>query len=161
MACAAPTSNPSPNGGENKGENSPQGSFKSESVTGLFNGKPWSILSGTATPNRFDPSEVQITLSDTFYELPCQNFSIGKRLLITRVPLEGPSLTQFGQGNPMKTATFSFEDGTDGWMNLIAVEGKIQITSITETTVTGSIKAQFDTNHSINGTFVIPLCARP
>lgn len=159
MACGGSSTNPNPNvGGGNSSDSTPQGQFKTEAVAGFVNGSRWTLASGTARQNFFEPSQMQITLSDTFYESPCREFFIGNRLLLARASFNGPSLTQFGQGNPIETSTFSFENDSKGWRNLIATRGKLQITSITDTEVTGAIIADYDKDNSINGTFVIPIC---
>ena len=43
-------------------------------------------------------------------------------------------------------------------MNVIATEGAVEITSVTDTHVTGRIDARADEDNFINGNFTVPLC---
>ncbi len=140
------------------GTNAPQGQFKTEAASGLVNGSPWTFTSGFAKQSFFDPSEMAISLSDQNHADPCAVFNLGPRLILARAPIAGASEVQFGQGDPMHTATFSFEDTEDGWMNLVSTNGRMQIASITDNIVTGSIIIHFDGGNSVNGTFSLPLC---
>jgi hypothetical protein len=65
-------------------------------------------------------------------------------------------LTKLSFNNVDSRTVTLFED--DDTMNWIAAKGAVEITSITDTEVSGRIDAQYGTNTFVNGNFTVPLC---
>lgn len=137
----------------------PQSSYRTEPAIGLINGGAWLFLSGTAKPHYNDPSRISLSLFNEEFTDQCSGFSYGKANVLTSVPA-GLGETRLGQMPKIETVTFSYTDGNGAGANLIATEGRITITEITNEEVSGFIMARYDGVNYINGAFKLKVCAQ-
>jgi hypothetical protein len=130
-----------------------------ELAQGLMNGVSWKFLSGVAWSNAVDPSQMRISLKNETFADPCSPFSIGKQALLSSVPAAVGD-TALGVGNPMFTATFSFEESQGGYNNLVATEGHVKITAMSAEEVSGILNVKYDEANSVNGVFKLKVCPK-
>lgn len=137
----------------------PQETYRAEPAVGMINGGSWLFLSGTAKPHYNDASRMSLSLHNEAFTDQCSGFSYGKANVLTSVPaVVGETI--LGQMPNMETVTMSYTDENGGGANLIATEGRIAITEITDQEVSGFIMARYDGVNYINGAFKLKVCAR-
>lgn len=136
-------------------ESGPSYEFLDQNLQGSINGVDFALGDGVV---ELSDDELTFDLySDMEPEAGCDIF-IGDHV---RVFFDSPNkvgLTELS----FDFSTFSGQTITlfdpDGNVNLIATEGALEITSITETTVTGKIDARSADGDAINGNFTATFC---
>jgi hypothetical protein len=131
----------------------PAYSFKDQDATGKIENESWTYKDGFVD---IGSGLIYMTLTiEQNGTTACEATSpIGDRVLFT-VDKEAKLYLLGGSGSPMYTATLLESDDT---MNHIALEGAIEITSITDEGVSGKIDARVDDETYVNGNFTIPTC---
>ncbi|MBK9322838.1 MAG: hypothetical protein IPM97_07840 [Bdellovibrionaceae bacterium] len=145
--------------GQNIGEQKPQETpYRNETASGLIGGTPWTFVSGTAKPVYDDPQRIEIVLNNEAFADPCSGLNFGKVSVMTRTSVK-PGETIFGEGNPMQSATFFYQNDQGG-INMFVFDGKVKIEAITDTEVVGSFLGKYDSQNYVNGSFKLIRCAR-
>jgi small nuclear ribonucleoprotein (snRNP)-like protein len=130
----------------------PAYNFKDQDATGKIENESWTYKDGYAD---IGSELIYVTLTIEQAGKACDITSpTGDRVLFT-VDKEPTLYLLGGSGSTMYTATLLESDDT---MNHIALEGAIEITSITNDTVSGKIDARVDDETFVNGNFTIPIC---
>lgn len=141
-------------------DDGPAYDFKDQTATGSINGKSWTFVSGRAD---ISDGTISIDLSADSDAVPCTTFSfdgpyiffyIDNEIGVTELKFD------FDDLDNSKTATFYDPDEGDFGLNIIAVEGAIEILSVSESEVTGrlDIRDGNDNSSSVNGTFTVEIC---
>jgi len=141
------------------GEQKPEATYRSEPAMGVINSTQWQFQSGSAKLWYGDDSRISLNFYGESLEDPCAPFIYGKSSVITGVPAVVGE-TVLGQMPNIETATFAYSDATGTSANLIATEGRIAITSISDEEVSGFIIAKYDGANHINGSFRLKMCPR-
>ncbi|WP_422360808.1 hypothetical protein [Reichenbachiella sp.] len=134
--------------------------FKDQTAQGLINGKSWSFVSGRSSVSN---GELSVSLgADTDY-VPCESFSINGLNIFFTVDNEVGLYElkfDFEDLDNSQTATFYDPDGGEFGLNIIAVEGAIEILSVSSSEVRGrlDIRDGDDNSSSVNGNFTVTLC---
>lgn len=87
----------------------------------------------------------------------CDIMPDGDRVFFTLPSNTGVHLLKFDFNDLEGSRTVTLFDDEEV-MNVIATEGAVEITSVTDTHVTGRIDARADEDNFINGNFTVPLC---
>lgn len=135
-----------------------QTSYRNEAASGVIGGTPWTFVSGTAKPTFDDPHRLEIVLNNEEFADPCSGFNFGKVSVMTRVSAT-PGETIFGEGDPMQTATFFYQNDQGG-ANMFVFDGKVKIDAISDTEVVGSFLGKYDSQNNVNGSFKLVRCTR-
>lgn len=141
-------------------DSGPSYDFKDQTAQGQLNGKNWTFASGDAD---FGDGKISIELGADDDYVPCELFSIsGPSIFFTIDNATGVTELVFDleDFNNAKTATFYDPDEGDFGLNIIAVEGAIEILSISDTEVKGrlDIRDGDDNSSSVNGNFTVTVC---
>jgi len=127
--------------------------FIDQTAQGEIDGVPWVIGDGFASVDSDGSMSIDLVLPQT--ETGCDIFVASGDEVIFSVPTADPALYQLEASLTGQTVTL-FADATVN--NFIATSGQIEIQTVTETTVTGRIAAEFDSSTYVNGNFEIPRC---
>ncbi len=130
--------------------------YADQDLQGVVDTKPWRIQSGVARPSAMKPGQMRLSLSDEIETDPCNSLAFGSREVLTSVA-QSAGESVLGAGDPMQTATF-FIQTTSSSINLIATQGKITISSVTDQEVSGRAVIYMDDGNVVNGSFTIPFC---
>jgi len=124
-------------------------SVTDQPLQGVIGGQPWTFAEG----------ETDAFLSDeeSFFT---QMFAEAYDTCVSLEP-EGPQILV---GVPTAVGTYDFGSqlnitfSPSSGENLVSMEGGIEVTEITETTVSGGLYSEFDSDNEVDGTFTITLC---
>jgi hypothetical protein len=133
--------------------------YRAENATGMMSGASWTFVSGSARPDQVDAGRMNLNLSNQDFADPCSYASMGKASVLTSVPSAVGEVV-FGEGNPIQTATLSYQDEHTGSMNLFVTEGRLKITEVTADHVSGAVIANYDGSNYVNGSFQLKVCPR-
>jgi hypothetical protein len=148
IACGSDGSSPGGGGG----------GIATTPFAGKVSGMAWTMMSGeTDAFLSMGSTKFFATLYDQPITTPCSGFPpTGSRLqVILNVPMTMGTYT-LGLAQDL-TATF-VDTGMNPVQNNIAIQGKLQVTSITATTITGGANITADANDTANGQFQINIC---
>lgn len=136
-------------------ENGPSYEFKDQTAQGQVEGNNWTFVSGLSEVSFFDEANISFELTSETYEDPCAEFILdGVRVLFDAPAEVGIYELSFSENGHTVTLY-----NPETQLNSIAVDGAIEIVSITETEVTGRIDAHADSETFVNGDFTVPFCA--
>ncbi len=152
VACSVKTEDKSPGPSP---DNDPT-PYAEASMEGKIGGNNWSFRSGTAKENGFDAGKFSLTFTDEDSTDPCNAMIFPTRQVLVSVAKQAGE-TILGTGDPMSSATFYIQsNGTS--QNLITTKGKVQLTSVTDTEISGKAVIILDDGNIVNGTFTMPVC---
>ena len=119
-------------------------------LTGMVYGQPWTLK---AASTDFFLSKDSYTFFVNAYAsayTPCKNMDPQGPGLIVDLP-------KMPGDYPMSLArNLTFTDGHSG--NKIATEGRIVVSTVTATTITGGLHATFDGQNEVDGQFTVTVC---
>lgn len=123
--------------------------FSDEPLSGVVGAAPWTFVAGATDAFLSDEEGLFSTLSNVDFTA-CADTAEGAQL-ITSLPRE-VGVTRLNLGG--QSITFSPGAGE----NLVAIVGAIRIDEISDTTVTGALKASFDDDNKVDGAFSLTIC---
>jgi hypothetical protein len=130
----------------------PAYSFKDQDATGKIENVSWTYKDGYVD---IGSELIHVTLTIEQDGKACDVTSPTGDYVSFAVDKEEKLYLLGGSGSTLYTATLLESDDT---MNYIALEGAIEITSITDLAVSGRIDARVDDETFVNGNFTIPTC---
>ena len=141
-----------------KDDESPVYDFKDQALAGAIEGVSWSYGDGYAsTTGEGATAKLHVTLVLPSEDEGCDIMPDGDRVFFTLPSNTGVHLLKFDFNDLEGSRTVTLFDDEEV-MNVIATEGAVEITSITETHITGRIDARADEDNFVNGNFSVPLC---
>ena len=135
-----------------KDDPKPSYEFKNQTASGKIEGVAWTFVEGRAEDNG-DNISIDLMLEQS--EAPCEIFGFGEGDVVFFTIPNAVGLYKLQMGANSQTATLFDEDD---FLNVIAVDGAIEILTITTTEVTGRLDVRSDSNNFINGNFTVTLC---
>jgi hypothetical protein len=126
--------------------------ISSQPLSGKIGGQSWSL--GTAESDSFlSTSEAWFVnmYSETFTACATDSAAPSSNRLIANVP------TTLGSHDLSLGLNATFYVAADD-QNLVAIRGRIQIDSISATTVTGGLNVAYDDANSLDGQFLASIC---
>lgn len=132
------------------------GAIASQPLGGLVNGKPWTVVSGETNAFLSDDKEFFTTLYDKPTDSPCSGRSPTDST--TEVILNIPNAVGKHPLGFQLTATIAYDDGTGTYENKVALQGLVEVTSITATKIVGAARVTFDAANSVEGQFEVDVC---
>jgi hypothetical protein len=125
--------------------------ISSQTLSGKIGGKAWTFTQGETDPIMSDSSSFWVTLYASTFSA-CATFmppeDAGTVLLDLPKTAGGFDLSM------SKTATFFIPPET----NLAALQGHIQIDTVTSTTITGGAKITYNGDNTVDGQFQVTIC---
>jgi hypothetical protein len=139
-------------GGDDGNKTSSNVTISSQPLTGKIGGQAWSL--GTAESDSFLSTSDQYWV-DMYAETiaPCGSgaWATSSNRLIANLPKTAGSYNMSLALN----ATFCISSSND---NLVATTGRIQIDSVTPSTITGGLNITYDADNSLDGQFEATIC---
>jgi hypothetical protein len=134
------------------------GSVSSQPLAGTIDGKPWTFVAGQT--DHFlsqSGSNFFASLYDQAIDSPCAGEPPGTtRRLLLSVPM---AVGHYALSLDLNQ-TFSYDDSTGTPQNDIAISGVLDVTTLTASALQGGIKMAYDANNSVDGQFVLGVCAQ-
>jgi len=118
-------------------------------LSGTISGQPWSFSTGNTDGFL---SEGQDDFFATFYEssfTPCSGIEPSGPHVIISIPKAPGDYTM----DLSRNMTF-----VDGDNNLVAIDGRIIVDTVSTTSVTGGVHGTYDDENDVNGQFAITVC---
>lgn len=141
-----------------KDSESPAYDFKDQELSGFIEGVNWMYGDGYATTTgEGATSKMHITLVLPSEDEGCDIMPEGDRVFFSFPLQAGIHVLKLDFNDVENSRTVTLFDSEEV-MNVIATEGAVEITSITETHITGRIDARADEDNFVNGNFSVPLC---
>ncbi|BDD03313.1 hypothetical protein [Aureibacter tunicatorum] len=130
--------------------------FSSEVATGEFMGESFTFVKGIAKKDSFDKDKHRFVLyGEESEHVLCDPFlSYPTKSIIFTVPLE-VGLYELSLENGL---TFNDASVVNSVNAVGSICGGIEITSVTDTEVSGKIDAYADEDNGFNGTFTVSIC---
>jgi hypothetical protein len=137
----------------------PSHNFKNQNLSGKIGNTSWTFNDGYADVYGID-EDSQVSF-DLFQEAEegegCSALSKGNEVLFTLPNKVGLYLLNFELNDFESSIVVNlFEE--DGYVNHLASTGAVEITSISETQVSGRIDAKIDDKSFVNGNFTVNIC---
>lgn len=132
-------------------DDKPSYSFKDQEAQGKIGNESWTYTDGYATNDQF--FVINLTLDEG--ETGC-GISDPKKDRVSFIAEFETKVYQLGTGSTVYTVTLT--DAENLQDQHISIEGAIEITSVTDTHVSGKLDARFDEENFINGNFTVPIC---
>jgi hypothetical protein len=145
-------------GSDDSDENNCEANFLSQTVTGEFMGSTFTVVEGTTEEDFADATKFRITLyGETVTGDACDNFNFDKPpfSIIFSVPMVTGT---YELGLSSYSLTFNDASVVNEVNAVVSVCGAIEITAVTNDTVTGKIDATGDTDNVLNGNFTAVRC---
>jgi hypothetical protein len=139
-------------GGDDGNKNSSNVTISSQQLTGRIGGQAWSL--GTAQSDSFLSTSDQFWVdmyAETIAACDSSARPSGSNSLIANLPKTAGSYDMSLALN----ATFFISSSND---NLVATTGRIQIDSVTATTITGGMNVTYNADNSLDGQFQATIC---
>jgi len=139
-------------------DENPSHSFKNQNLSGKIANISWTYGDGYAEIyGTGEDSEIYI---DMFVDVDgegCDIIPEGDQVFFSVPNKVGVYKLKFDLNNPEASQTITlFED--EEVMNSVATEGAIEITAITESSISGRIDAKVDAENNVNGNFTVNIC---
>lgn len=123
-------------------------------LSGTVAGQPWMAAAGETDDFLSDEEELYgIVYGEA--DTACDYSSPSGPRLLLGVPRE---VGTYEMGL-MLNATFSYDDGTGTWQNLVATTGVVRVDEVTETSVSGAACFDYDDDNDVSGIFELVICA--
>lgn len=130
--------------------------FSDESVAGVISGEPWVFKSGVAQRSFSNDGTYTLKLWDKKVANPCAEFWGSEKSVMGTIPR---GVGSFEVGMLGDKLSYTLVDGTNGMsMNYIVEGGQLEITKRTASKITGKLKAYFDEENEVNGSFTVEIC---
>lgn len=124
------------------------------SVSGQIGGEAWTMGSGKAEVSDADSKISAFFFSSESTETnPCDVIFSNLPSLQARLPKE-PGVYSLPFESPRESITFYLADGSF----VISESGQVQITTVNESVVAGSVTARFDDGNFVEGNFALNVC---
>lgn len=136
-------------GGDDAGSDEP---IAQQNLTGLVAGQPWELVAGEI--NAF-LSEGEDDYFASLYAAEYEECGFGAPegpFLIVSIPKE------LGEKNLSLGQNMTFVQDNAENDNFVGTRGKIRVDEITETTVTGALRASFDSENEVEGELTVTIC---
>lgn len=130
----------------------PSYSFTDQDAQGEINNESWTYADGFATADHF----FLITLTLEESKSGCDLSTVPERDRVSFITEFDTRVYELGTGSTVYTVTLTDVENIGD--NHIAVDGAIEITEVTATTVSGRLDARIDSRYFINGNFTVPIC---
>lgn len=130
----------------------PSYSFKDQEAQGKVGNEDWTCIDGYATNDQF----FVITLTLEEDGTGCGISAIPARDNVSFITELETGVYLLGTGSTIYSVTLT--DADDLSNHHVALEGAIEITSITDTFVSGRLDARLDDGNYVNGNFSVPIC---
>lgn len=141
-----------------KDEEAPSYNFKDQALAGAIEGVDWTYGNGYANITGDASAEkLHVTLVLPTENEGCDIMPEGDMVFFSLPKLLGVQVLRLDFDNLENSRTVTLYDSEE-IMNVIATEGAVEITSVTDTEVTGRIDARADDVNFVNGNFTVPLC---
>jgi len=128
---------------------SPSTDIDSTPLSGSVGGQPWTIMAGATDPfGSQDQPDFSATLSPAAFA--CNDSDPTVPHLFVSIP------RQPGDYPMSLSRNMTFVDSAAH--NLIVVDGRIVVDSVTATTVTGGLVGRYDGSNEVNGRFTLTVC---
>jgi hypothetical protein len=119
-------------------------------LEGVIDGNSWSLIKGRVIRSKWFVGKYSFDFWDEDVANECYEYTFGgARNLMGSFPLKTGTV-KFGN---MDNMTFFYRNN-----NLIATDGYIEITEITEEYVRGNLKAEYNSNNTVSGSFELTFC---
>jgi len=139
-------------GGEDTGAGGNNQPISSQNLSGKIGGQPWSFMTGQTDSFLSDATKYFTTLYPSAFTA-CQTFAApgnDNYILIDLPASVGSYGLSLSQNATLYDASTSY--------NWVATRGRIQIDSITETTITGGVTITYNADNAVDGQFQASIC---
>lgn len=136
----------------------PAYSFKNQDLSGKIGNTEWTYTDGYAEIyGTGDDSQISVDLFQQAEGEGCSAFPIGNEVFFSMPNKVGVYKLKLDLDNfeSSKIVTLYEEEGS---VNNLASTGAVEITSISDTQVTGKIDARLDGENFVNGNFSVSIC---
>jgi hypothetical protein len=141
-----------------KDSEAPAYDFKDQELAGVIEGQEWAYGDGYADiTGEGSDAKLHITLVLPTESEGCDIMPEGDRVFFSVPKGTGLHVLKLDLDNLEVSRTVTLFDSEET-MNVIATKGAVEITSITDTEITGRIDARGDDVNFVNGNFSVPLC---
>ncbi len=141
-----------------KDDEAPAYDFKDQTLAGAIEGQNWNYGDGYATiTGEGATAKLHVTLVLPTESEGCDIVPEGDRVFFTFPLSTGVHVLRLDFNDMENSRTVTLFDSEET-MNVIATQGAVEITSITDTEVIGRMDARSDENNFINGDFSVPIC---
>ncbi len=142
--------------GGDDGNPLPSYDFIDRDLQGKIDGQNWTYAAGFAEDSFFEEGNLSIEMTNETYDNPCDEFLLdGLKVFFDIEAQVGLKELKFAEDG--QTITL-FNPATS--LNIILVEGAVEILSITTSEVSGRIDGRSDEDNFINGNFTVPYCLK-
>jgi hypothetical protein len=139
-------------------EQKPAHSFLDQDLSGKIEGESWTLGDGYADiTGEGTEAKLHVTLLLPHEGAGCDLMADGDRVLFSFPLYAGLHVLKFDFNDLENNRTVTLFDDEET-MNVIASVGAVEITSITDTEITGRIDARADDDNFVNGNFAVSLC---
>ena len=136
----------------------PAYSFTDQNLAGMIEGVDWSYGDGYADiTGEGETAKLHVTLVLPSEGEGCDILAEGDRVFFSFPKYEGLHILKVDFDNIEASRTVTLFDSEET-MNVVATQGAVEITSISETEVKGRIDARAYDDNFVNGNFTVPLC---
>ena len=129
--------------------------ISSEPLMGTVNGEAWAFVAGETDAFLSEGKDDFFTsmYSETVTECAA-SFPSSDHLLVSMPKVPGDYRLSLQQN-----MTFSIRDVNDEIDNLVATRGRLVVSTITATAITGGLHARYDDDNEVDGQFTLTICA--
>ena len=139
-------------------EEAPAYNFTDQELAGMIEGKDWSYGDGYADiTGEGETSKLHVTLVLPSDGEGCDILADGDRVMFSFPKYAGLHILKMDFDDIENSRTVTLFDDEET-LNVIATQGAVEITSITDTEVKGRIDARAYDDNFVNGNFTVPLC---
>lgn len=136
----------------------PAYNFTDQPLAGMIEGVSWTYADGYADiTGEGENAKLHVTLALPSEGTGCDILVDGDRVMFSFPKYAGLHILKldFNDVEGSRTVTLFDDEET---MNVIATQGAVEITSITDTEVKGRIDARAYDDNFVNGNFTVPIC---
>lgn len=139
-------------------DEAPAYNFTNQDLAGVIEGVSWTYGDGYAdVTGEGENAKLHVTLLLPSEGEGCDILADGDRTMFSFPRYAGLHILKFDYNDVENSRTVTLFDDEET-MNVIATQGAVEITSITDTEVKGRIDARADDDNFVNGNFTVPLC---
>ncbi len=133
--------------------------LSTQTITGSINGTPWIFGSGEARKNLIDSTKMDVILWDSPEHAACSQNTISsteRQLYMTFSPTIGEKTLTIGKGD-FSNSGFSYLSNS-AFTSFPASSAKMNLITITPTSLQLSLSATDNARNSVNGVFSVQIC---
>lgn len=136
----------------------PAYNFTDQNLAGMIEGVDWSYGDGYADiTGEEETAKLHVTLVLPSEGEGCDILAEGDRVMFSFPKYEGLHILKVDYNDIGSSRTVTLFDSEET-MNVVATQGAVEITSISDTEVKGRIDAHAYDDNFVNGNFTVPLC---